>query len=100
MVESLTMKWVSRLLTTLLLTWWATVLLFFVDEDEAVEVGEGFGAADNVAREKNKLIDWVYIDHVRQQDKKLIKYMNVGTIVDFMVENKKVKYGFKYETMW
>lgn len=62
-------------------------------------MGEGFGATDNVAREKNKLIDWVYIDHVRQQDKKLIKYMNVGTIVDFMVENKKVKYGFKYDAV-
>lgn len=70
---------------------------FFADEDEAIEVGEGFGA-DSVTREnKSKLIDWVYIDHVRQQDKKLIKYMNVGTIVDFMVENKKVKYGFKYD---
>lgn len=67
----------------------------FADDDEAVEVGEGFGA-DSVTREiKSKLIDWVYIDHVRQQDKRLIKYMNVGTIVDFMVENKKVKYGFK-----
>lgn len=68
----------------------------FADEDEAIEVVEGFGA-DSVTREiKSKLIDWVYIDHVRQQDKKLIKYINVGTIVDFMVENKKVKYGFKY----
>ncbi|XP_037035926.1 myotubularin-related protein 14 isoform X2 [Bradysia coprophila] len=65
-----------------------------IDDDEAIEVVEGFGA-DSAAREiKSKLIDWVYIDHVRQQDKKLIKYMNVGTIVDFMVENKKVKYGF------
>lgn len=70
--------------------------VIFVDEDEAIEVVEGFGA-DSATREiKSKLIDWVYIDHVRQQDKKLIKYINVGTIVDFMVENKKVKYGFKY----
>lgn len=42
----------------------------------------------------------MYIDHVRQQDKKLIKYINVGTIVDFMVENKKVKYGFKYDDVF
>lgn len=75
-------------------------LLLFVEDDEAIEVVEDFGA-DGSAKEikeiKNKLIDWVYIDQVRQQDKKLIKYMNVGTIVDFMVENKKVKYGFKYD---
>lgn len=59
---------------------------------------ESFGS-DSSTKEikeiKTKVTDWVYIDHVRQQDKKLIKYMNVGTIVDFMVENKKVKYGFK-----
>lgn len=58
-------------------------------------MGENFGADSIAAEIKAKLLDWVYIDQVRQQDKKLIKYMNVGTIVDFMVENKKVKYGFK-----
>lgn len=68
----------------------------FVDEDEAVEVVEGFGT-DSVAKELKSKFDFLYIDQVRQQDKKLIKYMNVGTIVDFMVENKKVKYGFKYD---
>lgn len=71
------------------------IFVYLIDEEEAIEVVEGFGP--DTREIKNKLTDWVYIDHVRQQDKKLIKYVNVGTIVDFMVENKKVKYGFKYD---
>lgn len=39
--------------------------------------------------------DWDLIDSVRGQDIKLLTTFNVGTIVDFMVENKKVKYGVK-----
>lgn len=65
-----------------------------IDEDEAIEVVEGFEADKEIKESKNRIMDWQYINQVRQQDKKLIKYMNVGTIVDFMVENKKVKYGF------
>ncbi|XP_015171073.1 PREDICTED: myotubularin-related protein 14 [Polistes dominula] len=37
--------------------------------------------------------DWQLFDRVRNQDIKLLKTLNVGTIIDFMVENKKVKYG-------
>lgn len=39
--------------------------------------------------------DWELLDRVRNQDIKLLKTLNVGTIIDFMVENKKVKYGMK-----
>lgn len=39
--------------------------------------------------------DWQLFDKVRSQDIKLLKTFNVGTIVDFMVENKKVKFGMK-----
>lgn len=37
--------------------------------------------------------DWQLFDRVRSQDIKLLKALNVGIIVDFMVEKKKVKFG-------
>lgn len=39
--------------------------------------------------------DWQLFDKVRSADIKLLKTYNVSTIVDFMVENKKVKFGVK-----
>lgn len=39
--------------------------------------------------------DWQLFDKVRHQDIKLLKTLNVGTIIDFMVEKKKVKFGMK-----
>lgn len=39
--------------------------------------------------------DWQLFDRVRNQDIKLLKTLNVGTIIDFMVEKKKVKFGVK-----
>lgn len=39
--------------------------------------------------------DWQLFNRVRSQDIKLLKTLNVGTIVDFMVEKKKVKFGMK-----
>lgn len=41
----------------------------------------------------NSQSDWQLFDRVRSQDIKLLKTFNVGTIVDFMVEKKKVKFG-------
>lgn len=35
-----------------------------------------------------------YVDTARALDIRLLNYMNIGTIIDLMVENKKVKYGF------
>lgn len=37
--------------------------------------------------------EWQLFDRVRSQDIKLLKALNVGIIVDFMVEKKKVKFG-------
>lgn len=41
------------------------------------------------------LSDWQLFDKVRNHDIKLLKTLNVGTIIDFMVEKKKVKFGMK-----
>ncbi|KAF2885628.1 hypothetical protein ILUMI_20570 [Ignelater luminosus] len=41
----------------------------------------------------NSQSDWQLFDRVRSQDIKLLKRFNVGTIIDFMVEKKKVKFG-------
>ncbi|PSN48995.1 Myotubularin-related protein 14 [Blattella germanica] len=53
-----------------------------VDEDEE----EMLGAAQTQR-------DWQLFDRVRSQDIRLLKTLNVGTIIDFMVEKKKVKFG-------
>ena len=45
--------------------------------------------------ESGGLTDWQLFDRVRSQDIKLLKTLNVGNIVDLMVENKKVKFGMK-----
>ncbi|XP_017771516.1 PREDICTED: myotubularin-related protein 14 [Nicrophorus vespilloides] len=37
--------------------------------------------------------DWQLFSIVRNSDKKLLRALNVGTIIDFMVEKKKVKFG-------
>ncbi|XP_034241404.1 myotubularin-related protein 14 isoform X1 [Thrips palmi] len=37
--------------------------------------------------------DWQLFDRVRSQDIRLLKLFNVGTIVDLMLEKKKVKFG-------
>uniref|UniRef100_A0A146KSW7 Myotubularin-related protein 14 n=1 Tax=Lygus hesperus TaxID=30085 RepID=A0A146KSW7_LYGHE len=39
--------------------------------------------------------DWQLFNRVRNQDIRLLKTLNVGAIIDFMVEKKKVKFGVK-----
>lgn len=39
--------------------------------------------------------DWQLFDKVRSLDIRLLKTLNVGAIIDFMVEKKKVKFGLK-----
>ncbi|XP_006607759.1 myotubularin-related protein 14 [Apis dorsata] len=39
------------------------------------------------------LSEWQLFDKVRHHDIKLLKFLKVGTIIDFMVEKKKVKFG-------
>lgn len=36
-----------------------------------------------------------FIDEARANDIRLLDYLNVGVIVDLMVEKKKVKFGLK-----
>lgn len=65
----------------------------FSDSDDAIEVNESFTDDQEDANKPNS--DWPLFDHVRSQDIRLLKTLNVGTIVDFMVEKKKVKFGLK-----
>lgn len=70
------------------------VAFVFADGDDAIEVNESF--TDEPDTDGNKPnSEWPLFDHVRSQDIRLLKTLNVGTIVDFMVEKKKVKFGLK-----
>lgn len=59
-------------------------------DEEAYEAQET--APEDVFTTEEKQNDWQLFDRVRNQDIKLLKALNVGTIVDFMVEKKKVKF--------
>lgn len=67
-----------------------------IRDDEVYEAQENSMTDDSILPEdelKEKNCDWQLFDRVRSQDIKLLKTLNVGTIVDFMVEKKKVKFG-------
>lgn len=73
-------------------------LLLSAENDDAFEVNESsFVSADEPPDngKSNSDWDWPLFDNVRSSDIKLLKTLNVGTIVDFMVEKKKVKFGLK-----
>lgn len=58
-------------------------------DEEAYEAQESsLNQDETFSDEKN----WQLFDRVRNQDIKLLKTLNVGTIIDFMVEKKKVKF--------
>ncbi|PNF34451.1 hypothetical protein B7P43_G11254 [Cryptotermes secundus] len=61
--------------------------LFSVTEANAEDGDEELMGAVQTQR------DWQLFDKVRSQDIRLLKTLNVGTIIDFMVEKKKVKFG-------
>lgn len=61
-----------------------------LDED-AYEAQESSLNDETFSEEKGNS-EWQLFDRVRNQDIKLLKAFNVGTIVDFMVEKKKVKF--------
>lgn len=68
-------------------------------EDDVYEAQETLVVEDSVQDElaaptadKNNG-EWQLFDRVRSQDIKLLKTQNIGIIVDFMVEKKKVKFG-------
>ena len=60
-----------------------------LDED-AYEAQESSLNQDESTFSEEK--NWQLFDRVRSQDIKLLKTLNVGTIIDFMVEKKKVKF--------
>ncbi|KAL7028294.1 hypothetical protein ACKWTF_005791 [Chironomus riparius] len=60
-----------------------------LDED-AYEAQESSLNQDETTFSEEK--NWQLFDRVRSQDIKLLKTLNVGTIIDFMVEKKKVKF--------
>lgn len=70
------------------------LLDLLADGDDAIEVNESFTDDQDIDGNKSNS-DWPLFDHVRSQDIRLLKTLNVGTIVDFMVEKKKVKFGLK-----
>lgn len=47
-------------------------------------------------QEENKLQDAAMHSVARGRDITLLKALNVGTIIDFMVEMKKTKFGVRY----
>lgn len=59
-------------------------------DEEAYEAQETLGEEPFV--EERGSSEWQLFDRVRNQDIKLLKTLNIGTIVDFMVEKKKVKF--------
>lgn len=67
--------------------------LIVVADDDAIEVNESF--TDDQEDENKSNSDWPLFDQIRNLDIRLLKTLNVGTIVDFMVEKKKVKFGLK-----
>lgn len=69
-------------------------LFHFAESDDAIEVNESFTDDQDIDGNKSNS-DWPLFDSVRSQDIRLLKTLNVGTIVDFMVEKKKVKFGLK-----
>nr|XP_029721660.1 myotubularin-related protein 14-like isoform X2 [Aedes albopictus] len=54
--------------------------------DETVE------AREESASDEPSSKDWPLFGRLRRKDIRLLKALNVGTIIDFMVENKKVKF--------
>lgn len=57
------------------------------------EQADGVEAREESSTDESESKDWVLFGQVRRRDIRLLKALNVGTIIDFMVENKKVKFG-------
>lgn len=71
---------------------WSAVCV--VLDNFALEMEENFSEEDN-RTESNEETHKNFIDETRANDIRLLDYLNVGVIVDLMVEKKKVKYGMK-----
>lgn len=60
----------------------------------ALEMEEDFSEEDNRGVQNEETFK-NFIDETRANDIRLLDYLNVGVIVDLMVEKKKVKFGMK-----
>lgn len=69
--------------------------LFYGSENAGLENDEQMEGAAEADPAVASQSDWQLFNRVRSQDIKLLKTLNVGTIIDFMVEKKKVKFGVK-----
>lgn len=67
----------------------------FCADNVAFEMDESFSDEGAGSREATEEPSKNFIDQTRSNDIRLLDYMNVGIIVDLMVEKKKVKYGLK-----
>lgn len=68
----------------------------FSADTEAYEAHESIPTVSMTTDENRPTnSDWPLLDNVRHSDIKLLRALRVGTIVDFMVEKKKVKFGLK-----
>ncbi|KAG8261718.1 Myotubularin- protein 14 [Homalodisca vitripennis] len=63
---------------------------FFAGESTIGEQNQDDNDQNNL---NNPCNSWVLCDQVRKDNIRLLKSLSVGTIVDFMVEKKKVKFG-------
>lgn len=69
--------------------------IIIILENEVYEAQETSLNEEGLKEVTDKNSEWQLFDRVRSQDIKLLKTLNIGTIVDFMVEKKKVKFGMK-----
>lgn len=53
---------------------------------------EAYEAQEESSSDEPESKDWPLFGRLRRKDIRLLKALNVGTIIDFMVENKKVKF--------
>lgn len=56
---------------------------------------EEYDVQEDSSSDESDSKDWPLFGRLRRKDIRLLKTLNVGTIIDFMVENKKVKFGLK-----
>lgn len=70
---------------------WSSGMSIFKDNSE--DTHDCDYESENAPANIEKSSDWPEIGRVRKADIKLLNYFKVDTIIDFMVERKKVKYG-------
>lgn len=67
-------------------------LIYAGESTECEEPDETYEAQEEEAPNESDTTEWPLFGKLRKRDIRLLKALNVGTIIDFMVENKKVKF--------